>query len=80
MLKTTALALLATCLSACGTVRSSGPVCPSLPEYSKEVQAAAADELNAMPDGSVIANVFMPDYGRMREGVRACLKERDARP
>lgn len=34
----------------------------------------AADELDAMPDGSVIANVLMPDYGRMRDGVRACLK------
>jgi hypothetical protein len=31
-----------------------------------------------MPDGSVIANVFMTDYGRMRDGVRACLKAQEA--
>lgn len=36
----------------------------------------AADEIEAMPDDSVVANVLMPDYGRMRDGVRACLKAR----
>lgn len=44
--------------------------------YTPEVQIEAANELDALPDGSVIANVFMPDYGRMRAGVRACLQAR----
>lgn len=69
-----------TCLSGCATAPSklAGPACPSLPVYTAEVQAAAADEIDAMPPGSVVANVFMPDYGRMRDGVRACLKAQEA--
>lgn len=68
-------------VSACGTAPSRvivGTVCPSLPEYSREVQATAADELDALPDASVLKTVFVPDYGRMRDGVRACLKANDA--
>lgn len=45
--------------------------------YSPELQLEAANELDALPDGSVLANVFMPDYGQMRAGVRACLKARN---
>jgi hypothetical protein len=50
--------------------------CPSLPEYPKDLQAQAADELERMPEGSVIAGIFIPDYGRMRDAVRECLKAR----
>lgn len=73
------LALAAMFLSGCATAPSklAGPACPSLPEYSKDLQTQAADEIDALPEGSVIAGVFMPDYGRMRDGVRACLKAQD---
>jgi hypothetical protein len=27
-----------------------------------------------MPDSSIIKGLFMPDYGRMRAGTRACHK------
>jgi hypothetical protein len=73
------LALLAMSLSACGTAPSklAGAACPSLPVYAPDIQTRAADELDAMPDGSIIKGVFMPDYGRMRDGVRACLKAQE---
>ena len=76
MQKITLLAALLLSASGCETARSkvAGPACPSLPEYSREIQAAAADELDALPDGTVIKELFIPDYGRMREGVRACQK------
>jgi hypothetical protein len=70
-----ALVLVAMSLTACGAAPSKivvSTVCPALPEYSKELQLKAAEELEAMPPGSVVAEVFMPDYGRMRDGVRAC--------
>lgn len=67
----TVLTLLATLISGCATANSSA-ACPHISEYSKEVQGHAADELGAMPDGSIIKNVFMPDYGTMRAEVRAC--------
>lgn len=51
--------------------------CPSLPEYPKDLQKQAADELRKMPEGSVIAGLFIPDYGRMRDAVRECIKARD---
>jgi hypothetical protein len=35
---------------------------------------AAADELEKMPPGSVIADIFMPDYAKIRAGARACQK------
>lgn len=72
-------ALAAMSLTACGPEPSklAGPACPSLPEYTKGQQAQAADELERMPPGSIIADLFMPDYGRMRQGVRACLKAQD---
>lgn len=69
------LAPLAMFLSCCAPAPSN-IACPNLPVYSPEVQTKAADELDAMPEDSVIANVFMPDYGSMRAAVRACLKER----
>jgi hypothetical protein len=72
-----ALVLAAMCLTACGAAPSKivvSAICPSLPEYSKELQLKAAEELEAMPPGSVVADIFMPDYGKMRDGVRACQK------
>jgi hypothetical protein len=61
-------------ISGCGQEpsRLSLPACPSLPEYTLDQQVQAADELAAMPDGGIVKGLFMPDYGRMRDGVRAC--------
>ena len=63
-------------VSSCATTVDAvtGATCPSLPEYSKETQAQAARELRALPPGTVIGGLFVPDYGRMRDGVRACLE------
>jgi hypothetical protein len=77
-LRATLFAAFATVLSSCAApppVAVSG-ACPSLPEYPKDLQAQAADELERMPEGSVIAGIFIPDYGRMRDAVRECLKAR----
>lgn len=65
----------AVAVAAC-TTAPSDVTCPSLPAYSPELQTKAADELDAMPEDSVIAGVFMPDYGKMRAGVRECIKAR----
>ena len=74
MRKIALLALLLASVSGCAREPSKlvGPACPSLPEYSKDVQAKAADELDALPDGTVLKELFIPDYQRMRDGVRAC--------
>ena len=48
------------------------PVCPALPEYTLEIQRQAADELAALPKDGVVRGRMMPDYGRMRNEVRAC--------
>ena len=65
------LVLAATSVSACGTAPSSLPACPHVREYDKAVLNDAADELDKMPDGSVLANIMMPDYGTLRAGARA---------
>ncbi len=75
MQKLKALALLTMFLSACETAPSR-PACPHVKEYSKELQEKAADELDALPDGSIVANVMMPDYGTLRAGARACRDEK----
>ena len=56
-------------LSACATVVSD--TCPTLFDYSEEVQARAADELDALPEGSALA-VLVGDYGVVRAETRAC--------
>lgn len=55
-------------LGACARVVSD--VCPTLPRYPAELQARAADELDALPKGSVIATMIA-DYGVMRAELRA---------
>ena len=74
MPKRLALALLMMSTSGCATAGSEAPrvVCPREVEYSKELQAAAADEVAALPKDGVIRGRFMPDYGRLRDQVRAC--------
>ncbi|WP_336429213.1 hypothetical protein [Roseovarius sp. E0-M6] len=46
-------------------------VCPPVVEYSREVQARAAEELLLLPEGSVVVEM-LADYAMMREQVRAC--------
>jgi len=40
-------------------------------EYSREVQARAAEELLLLPDGSAVVEMVV-DYAVMREQARAC--------
>lgn len=46
-------------------------VCPPVVEYSREVQAQAAEELALLPENSAIAEI-MADYVMMREQARVC--------
>lgn len=65
------LALATLCLSGCAPAISE-PACPELVEYPEPVLARAADELDALPPGSVVADVMMPDYASLRDQARAC--------
>lgn len=55
-------------LPACGAVTFE---CPIPKDYSPDVQSQAADELDALPTNSVIAD-FIADYGVLRAESRAC--------
>jgi hypothetical protein len=50
-------------------VISSG--CPPVPEYSRERQAQAADELAALPPGAMLREM-MKDYSVIRAQLRHC--------
>jgi hypothetical protein len=61
-------------LTACATgvsERRIATVCPPVVEYTRELQARAAEELGMLPDGSAIAEM-LADYSVMRDQVRAC--------
>ncbi len=45
--------------------------CPPVVEYSRELQARAAEELALLPDGSAVIEM-MSDYVVTREQVRVC--------
>jgi hypothetical protein len=45
--------------------------CPPVVEYSRELQARAAEELAMLPDRSVVVEM-MGDYAVMRDQVRGC--------
>lgn len=55
-------------LSGCATADFE---CPIPKEYSAEVQGQAADELEALPEGSLVAEL-VADYGVLRAQSRAC--------
>ena len=58
-------------LGACAPVGSE-PACLALVPYSGAVQVQAAEELAALPDGSVLARMI-DDYGDLRARIRgAC--------
>ena len=59
-------------ISGCATGSSSA--CPHIVEYSTEIETQGAEELKALPETGVVRARFMPDYGQLRDGVRACLK------
>lgn len=45
--------------------------CPLVVEYSRELQAQAAEELALLPDGSAVVEMI-GDYAVMRGQARAC--------
>lgn len=58
-------------LNGCATAGSDPGACPVPVFYSRDQQARAAAELEALPDGSVLA-LMLEDYGRERARLRAC--------
>lgn len=68
------LAIATISLTACATAGSEPRVvaiCPPVVDYSREVQARAADELALLPEHSAIAEM-LSDYAVMRDQARAC--------
>ncbi len=68
-----ALIIVTSLLSACATVGSERltGVCPQVVEYDAEFQARAAEEVQALPEGSAIVKM-LSDYAVMREQSRGC--------
>ena len=69
-----ALAIATSLLSGCATDGSEPGIataCPPVVEYTRELQARAADELDLLPEGSAIAEK-LADYSVMRDQARAC--------
>lgn len=64
----TLIALSLAPLSGCVTASSN---CPALVNYTQAEQSKAADELEALPSGSVLARMI-GDYGATRNEIRAC--------
>ena len=56
-------------LTACATVTSES--CPRLVAYSKAQMTRAADELDLLPEGSVIVEMI-GDYAVVRSEIRVC--------
>jgi len=57
---------------ATGAFDGGGPwACPPVVEYSREVQALAAEELALLPEGSGIEEM-LSNYTVMRDQARAC--------
>jgi hypothetical protein len=58
-------------LPGCAATVSDGGQCPSLVAYDKAFNNQLADELDGMPEGSVIPRV-VEDYIALRDMVRKC--------
>jgi len=69
----TALAAATIFLIACagGSFDTPPGSCPPVVEYSRTEQARVADELAALPGGTLIAE-WLADYAVLRDQVRAC--------
>ncbi|WP_336244480.1 hypothetical protein [Roseovarius autotrophicus] len=48
-----------------------GQVCPPVVEYSTADQARAAEEVETLPEGAVVA-AMLSDYAVLRDQARAC--------
>ena len=68
-----ALATATIFLTACAGVSSdtAPSACPPVVEYSRAEQARVAEEVAALPQGTVIAE-WLADYAVLREQARAC--------
>jgi hypothetical protein len=68
-----ALVIVTTLLSACAMVSSEQftGVCPPVVEYDAGFQTRAAEEVQALPEGSAIVEM-LSDYAVMREQAGAC--------
>ncbi len=59
-------------LTGCATGSSKGlAVCPPVVAYTTTDQARAADEIRAMPEGTVVVRM-LSDYAVLRDQARAC--------
>jgi len=69
----TALAIATLFLSGCAGVGSdtSPSACPPVVAYSEAEQARVADEVAALPEGTVIVG-WLADYAVLRDQARAC--------
>ena len=65
-----AMSLLSGCATA-GSDKLGSVLCPPVVDYSREVQARAADELALLPHGSAIGEM-LADYAVMRDQARDC--------
>lgn len=65
--------LLIAALSLNGCATPSSEALPPVKKYSAQVQAQAADELEALPAGAVLP-LFIADYAVLRAQVRALIK------
>jgi hypothetical protein len=73
------LATVTSLLTGCATVGSEPggiSACPPVVEYSRDLQARAANELLLLPERSVLADM-MSDYVVLREQARACRASED---
>ena len=68
------LAIAAISLAGCVTAGSDRPpaaACPTVVGYDAELQERAAAEVEALPEGSAVAEL-LSDYAVMRDQARAC--------
>jgi uncharacterized protein YceK len=72
-LRLVVLAIATSLLAGCATVSSERVVggCPPVVEYDAELQARAAEQVQALPDGSAIVEM-LTDYAVMRDQAWVC--------
>ena len=70
-----ALMIVTSLLSACATVNSKPVIgaCPPVVEYDAGFQARAAEEVQALPEGSAVVEM-LSDYAVMREQAQICYR------
>jgi hypothetical protein len=78
--RTLCIAIVAASSTACVAGKDKPPLvtvvsCGTNAPFSREDQARVADELEAMPAGSIVADRVVPDWARMRAENQACGKK-----